>query len=95
MRSQRVERALQGERPGVTVKQSVEVPAEIYDWKASADPRAADAQMRNRDALMRAFASDLAVLGYERTPTGGAYLLGQWEETWNYGAPHTEFSEAI
>lgn len=95
MRSQRVERALRGDRPGLTVAQRVEVPAEIYDWKTSGDPRAADTQTRNRDALVRAFASGLAVLGYERTPTGGAYLLGQWEETWNYGAPHTEFSEAI
>lgn len=95
LRSERVERTLRGERPGITVQQRVDVPAEIYDWKAAGDTRAAEVQARNRVALSRAFATGHVVLGYERTPAGGAFLLGQWNESWNYGAPHTEFSEAI
>lgn len=95
LHSERVERALRGERPGITVQQQVEVPAEIYDWKTAGDPRAANLQKRNREALLQAFASGQAALGYERTPAGGAFLLGQWDETWNYGPPHTEFGEAL
>lgn len=95
LRSKRVEHVLRGEHPGIAVQQRVEVPAEIYDWKAAGDPRAAQVQARNREALLRAFASGQVALGYERTPSGGAFLLGQWEESWNYGPPHAEFSETI
>jgi predicted GNAT superfamily acetyltransferase len=95
LRSKRAEQALRGERSGVTVQQRIEVPAEINDWKAAGDARAAAVQARNRETLLRAFTSGQVALGYERTAAGGAFLLGQWEEAWNYGEPHTEFSEAI
>lgn len=95
LRSQRVERALRGERSGFEVRHRIEVPAEIYDWKAAGDERAAQTQARNREMLLTAFGSGHVALGYERTASGGAFLLGTWDEAWDYGAPHTEFSEEI
>jgi hypothetical protein len=44
-------------------------------------------QDHNREQFERAFADGLAVLGYERDPQGsGKFLLGRWDEKWNYPA---------
>jgi len=83
LRSERVQRALKGLPPKLTVQQTVDVPAEIYAWKASEDHRgeALAVQQRNALALKAAFASGLAVLGYERSEHGdGRFLLGHWDE---------------
>ncbi len=87
LRSDRVQRSLAGERPVVQATQSVEVPHEIYDWKASPMDRgsAREVQSRNANALEAAFADGLAVLGYERTERGdGRFLLGKWNEQHAY-----------
>ncbi len=87
LRSDRVQRSLAGERPVVQATQSVEVPHEIYDWKASPMDRgsAREVQSRNANALEAAFADGLAVLGYERTDCGdGRFLLGKWNEQHAY-----------
>lgn len=87
LRSDRVERALVGERPDMQITQAVDVPAEIYEWKASPMYRdsAREVQSRNAHALEIAFASGLAVLGYERTERGdGKFLLGKWNEQHAY-----------
>jgi predicted GNAT superfamily acetyltransferase len=87
LRSKRVERALRGEpQPFETIEQ-VDVPSEIYAWKASSSERsnARDVQARNEQALESAFARNLAVLGYQRNQRGdGQFLLGQWDENHHY-----------
>jgi predicted GNAT superfamily acetyltransferase len=66
---------------------TLEVPAQVYEWKASAHTReqAKQLQLRNRQALLKAFSEGLTVLGYERDPQGnGKFLLGRWDESWSY-----------
>ena len=86
VKSRRVQTLLEtGEHPPVHATEQIEVPAEIYDWKAAKDPRAAQVQSRNRECFLKAFGEGKAVLGYERDPAGnGRFLLGRWDENWNY-----------
>ena len=87
LNSERVKLALADETPMTQVVESVEVPAEIYAWKASESDRAkaAEVQGRNAEALESAFARGLAVLGYERGEDGaGTFLLGVWDEKYVY-----------
>ncbi len=77
------------EPPQLQLVQRVEVPAQIYEWKASdaERPKAAEVQKRNRELLRDAFRRGLAALGYQRDEQGnGAFLLGRWDETWSYAA---------
>ena len=81
--------ALLGEKglPRFKRRLSVDVPLQIYEWKASAATRtrALEVQERNREQLTKAFASGLSVLGYERDGKGnGRFLLGEWDELWRY-----------
>jgi hypothetical protein len=47
--------------------------------------KALQVQEHNRQQLLDAFASGLAILGYERDPEGaGKFLLGKWDENWHY-----------
>jgi predicted GNAT superfamily acetyltransferase len=89
LKSKRVETSLaKGARPEFTVLKAIEVPAEIYAWKASAETRerAKQVQDRNREEFLNSFAEGFSVLGYERDATGnGKFLLGRWEENWSYG----------
>jgi predicted GNAT superfamily acetyltransferase len=63
----------------------IDVPAEIYEWKAAKNPRAAQVQSRNRELFLKYFKSGLAVLGYERNDSGvGRFLLGHWDEKLGY-----------
>ncbi len=58
---------------------AIEVPAEIYAWKASETlrSRAKEVQDRNREAFTAAFSKGLAVIGFERDERGnGKFLLG-------------------
>lgn len=83
LRSERVERVLHGDSPSYDITERVEVPGEIYAWKAQPEHRdeAATVQARNAEALQAAFARGLTVVGYDRRPNGdGAYLLGQWTD---------------
>jgi predicted GNAT superfamily acetyltransferase len=90
LKSKRVETLLQtGKNPRIETPIAISVPAQIYDWKASATTRsqAKEVQDRNRDQFVKAFADALAVLGYKRDPQGsGTFLLGRWEEKWAYPA---------
>lgn len=89
LKSKRVTGLLdRGQAPAIAVEEKIEVPAEIYAWKASVADRskAAQVQTRNREAFLRAFPQGLAALGYERDGQGnGAFLLGRWDEKWSYG----------
>jgi predicted GNAT superfamily acetyltransferase len=88
LKSKRVVNLLDhGRSPEIRVEKRIEVPAQIYAWKASdADrPRAAEIQKKNREQFRAAFAQGLIALGYERdSQENGAFLLGRWDETWSY-----------
>jgi predicted GNAT superfamily acetyltransferase len=79
--------------PQFKVEKKIEVPAEIYAWKASPDDRqkAADVQKRNREQFLSAFSQGLVALGYERdVQDNGAFLLGRWDEDWSYASGEDE-----
>ena len=87
LKSRRVETLLAtGKNPPFSQQAAIEVPAQIYDWKAAAETRgkAQHVQERNREQFLRAFDAGLAVLGYERDSSGnGKFLLGNWDEEWS------------
>jgi len=88
MKSKRVEAVLAGApRAKFACRASIDVPAEIYDWKAAATTRAQAlaVQANNRERFTSAFAEGLSVLGYERDERGnGRFLMGDWDEDWRY-----------
>jgi predicted GNAT superfamily acetyltransferase len=57
----------------------VSVPANIADLRTADPERARAIQAATGEAIERAFAEGLAVIGFERTEEAGTYLLGQWE----------------
>jgi len=91
LRSKRVQAVISGRNKSrFEIRQSIAVPAQIYEWKASPDTRAQAKQVqeRNRELLLSAFRNQLSVLGYERDQQGnGKFLLGTWDEPWMYAAP--------
>jgi predicted GNAT superfamily acetyltransferase len=89
LKSRRVEQALAGQPNAVAAKQTVAVPAAIYDWKMAAETRgqAREVQETNRAAFLQAFADGLVVVGYDRDAGGnGKFLLGSWDEDWSYAS---------
>ena len=90
LKSKRVETLLAtGKNPPFPAEHGISVPAKIYDWKAAPETRgqAQQVQERNREEFLSAFASGLAVLGYERDSEGnGKFLLGRWDEKWSYAS---------
>jgi predicted GNAT superfamily acetyltransferase len=90
LKSKRVESLLAtGKTPSFEPELAIEVPAQIYAWKASPDTRslAQRQQERNRDRFLKAFDAGLAVLGYGRNSEGdGKFLLGRWDENWSYAS---------
>ena len=82
--SQRVQAMLvSGVRPAFECTMHIDVPAEVYEWKAASElrPKARAVQVKNRELFIQAFAGKLAVLGYERNERGdGRFLLGSWDE---------------
>jgi len=86
--SKQVETVVSNEhRPAFDERLHIDVPHEIYDWKANPTMRgrAEDVQSRNRAAFQDAFARGLSCLGYERDKEGnGRFLLGHWDENWTY-----------
>jgi predicted GNAT superfamily acetyltransferase len=88
MKSKRVNAVLtEAPRAKFECKARIDVPAEIYAWKAAAATRtrALAVQGNNRERFQQAFADGLSVLGYERDECGdGRFLLGEWDESWRY-----------
>lgn len=88
MRSKRVDAVLaDGAPPPFECCARIDVPADIYEWKAATATRARAlaVQERNRGLFLAAFARGLSVLGYERDERGdGRFLLGDWDEGWRY-----------
>lgn len=80
-----------GHHPGVHVRETVDVPHEIYAWKGDPATRAnaATVQDCNRERLQSAFARGLVCLGYDRDAEGnGHFQLGEWDENLLYGPKH-------
>jgi len=92
MNSQRVKTLLAtGRQSAFQVEEGVEVPHQVYAWKAdpAARTKAAEVQERNRGLLQSAFSRGLVCLSYEREPAGnGCFQLGHWDENLSY-APKT------
>jgi predicted GNAT superfamily acetyltransferase len=90
LKSKRVETLLAtGKVPAGEATEKIEVPGQIYEWKAALETRAKaqNVQERNREQFLRAFSGGFAVLGYNRDPQGnGTFLLGQWNEKWSYAS---------
>jgi predicted GNAT superfamily acetyltransferase len=90
LKSKRVVNLLDKKQPPrIPVEKRIDVPAQVYTWKASAAerPKAADVQKRNREQFLPAFSQGLVALGYERdAQDNGSFLLGRWDETWSYAA---------
>lgn len=90
LKSRRVENLLAaGKNPPFHREMEISVPAQIYEWKSAAETRekASQVQERNRNQFLPAFASGLAVLGYERNAAGdGTFVLGRWDEQWSYAS---------
>ena len=83
LKSKRVDSILKGNKSEFKPVKSISIPAQIYEWKAtpSTRERAKEIQDRIREEFLKAFADDLAVLGYERDEKGnGKFLLGKWGE---------------
>jgi predicted GNAT superfamily acetyltransferase len=75
--------------PETATRKKIEVPNQIYAWKASAEhkSKAQQVQQRNREQFLEGFNDGLAVLGYERDSEGnGKFLLGKWDEKWSYAS---------
>lgn len=78
-----------GKPPQVAPELTIEVPAQVYEWKANpaTRTRAAEVHSRNRELFLSAFSRSLAALEYERDAEGnGSFLLGRWDENWSYGS---------
>jgi predicted GNAT superfamily acetyltransferase len=90
LRSRRVTDLLErGVSPQFQSELTIDVPGEIYAWKADPETRdrARVVHARNRQLFLDAFAHGLAVLGHERDTQGnGRFILGKWGERWTYGS---------
>lgn len=90
LKSARVESLLKtGVHPPIKPDAQIEVPAQIYEWKATpaTRERAKAVQERNRAGFLQHFSRGLAVLAYERDSQGnGNFMLGHWDEPWSYAS---------
>src|SRR6202790_2288545 len=90
LKSRRVESLIAaGKVPAFNRELTIEVPAQIYEWKAAAQTRreAQEVQERNRKQFLRVIYSGLAVLGYEHDVAGnGKFMLGHWDEQYSYAS---------
>jgi predicted GNAT superfamily acetyltransferase len=80
LRSTRVEAALAGKTPDhPIVAERIAVPTAIDALKRNEPAQAREIQKRVSEEFLEHFSKDLAVVGFERTPGAGVYLLGPWE----------------
>jgi predicted GNAT superfamily acetyltransferase len=59
---------------------SIEVPGQIDEWRRQDVEKARQAQDRIRTEFQQLLAGGLGVVGYRRTPGGGAFELGRFED---------------
>lgn len=78
--SPRVELTLEGRvPPRHEVTARISVPVDIADIRKTDPRRARDIQLSVSEQFMMQFEKGLAVIGFERSPQAGTYLLGTWE----------------
>lgn len=63
------------------VQDRIPVPADIAGIRVNDPARAREIQAALGEQFQRNFASGLAVIGFERTPEAGVYLIGKWESS--------------
>lgn len=79
IRSPRVEAVIRGEGPArPAVEARIEVPAEIGRLRSENPREARRIQERVSARFLDLLSGELAVIGFERTPSAGVYLLGRW-----------------
>ncbi len=61
------------------VEARIEVPADIAVIRETDQKRAREIQSRMSEEFLWAFDRNLAVIGFDRSETTGAYLLGSWQ----------------
>lgn len=69
---------LDRERKTIPIRSRIEVPAEIAMLRRKDPPRARAIQERISNRFIDCFRQGLAVIGFERMPSAGAYLLAPW-----------------
>lgn len=74
----RVESVLKGSKPASATTAEIEIPSGIGELRRSDPDRARDVQQSASESFLRHFSEGLAVTGFERRQTTGAYLLGPW-----------------
>jgi len=88
LKSKRVQAAQQGcAVPRIEAQRTIEVPAPIYEWKASSTMRnhAKSIQDNNKTLFIQAFSNGLSVLNFTRDAAGnGIFCLGKWDENVNF-----------
>ena len=79
--SPRVMAALSGEPSASTVSAcSIEIPANVEDWKSSDLPRVQATQSDIAKRFSAAFAKGYAAIGVSKTSSGAAYQLAPWSD---------------
>ncbi|HTQ56721.1 MAG TPA: GNAT family N-acetyltransferase [Bryobacteraceae bacterium] len=69
---------LDGQPPARQVEERLEVPADIAAIRRAEPRRAREIQRSLGARLMDGFHRGLAIVGFERAPHSGTYLLGRW-----------------
>jgi predicted GNAT superfamily acetyltransferase len=78
--SARVEAVVGGQpSAGPCVEARVSVPSEIAQIRATEPARAREVQRAIGEQFQSNFACGLAVIGFERSPEAGTYLIGPWQ----------------
>ncbi len=65
--------------PRNLVEARVAIPSDIAAIRSSDPKRAREIQQKASEELQAAFDHGLAVIGFEKSPQAGTYLLGPWE----------------
>jgi len=63
-----------------SVPATIELPAELGQWKLTDSEQVRRVQQRIREEFMNWFARGYAAIGTRKTPTGAAYLLTPWSD---------------
>lgn len=67
--------------PRNPVEARISVPTDVAELRANHPSRAREIQSRISDQFLEHLGRGLAVIGFERTPDAGTYLLGKWESS--------------
>ncbi|HWQ56711.1 MAG TPA: GNAT family N-acetyltransferase [Bryobacteraceae bacterium] len=79
MGTERVRTVVEGSGAPRTVEARIEFPADIQEIRRRDHKRAREIQQSAGEQFRKYFGRGLAVVGFERTPATGTYLLGPWQ----------------